>query len=87
MKIQGTHMTTSTQVHTGKCYLIGMASEYDCAANDVEVSTSAAAANQRMQTRGDAGVSVVILPKPGIECSNGLYVVAAGRCTVYWSLG
>ena len=87
MRIQSTHLTANSQVHVGKCYLIGMASEYDCAVNDVEVSTSAAASNQRMQTRGDAGVSVVILPIPGIALNNGLYCVAAGRCTVYWSLG
>ena len=86
MKIQSTHLTAASQVHVGKCYLIGLVSEYDCQANDIEVSTSAAAGNQRMHTRS-GGPTTTILPKPGIEMSNGIYVAAGGRCAVYWSLG
>ena len=86
MKILASYMTESTQIHTGKCYFIGVVSETgkDTAAYDIEVSTSAAAGNKVGYARDGKSY---ILPKPGVECSNGLYVTATGDALVYYSIG
>lgn len=86
MKILAKYIATSTQIHNGKCYFIGITSDYDTTVNNIEASGTAATTNQIAQLRKDGEVAVVILPKPGIECSNGLYVGAEGRTTVYYSI-
>jgi len=86
MKILCTMITTNTQVHTGKCYFLGLVGENKTTqAYDVEVSTSAATANTvGYRHANDKGY---VLPKPGVECGNGLYVTVDGNIAVYWSLG
>ena len=43
------------------------------------------AGNTNKIADGDSYNSYVMLPKPGVECSNGLYVT--NDCIIYYSLG
>ncbi|GAG21270.1 unnamed protein product [marine sediment metagenome] len=85
MKILATYITDSAQIHNGKCYFIGVVSETgkDTDAYNVEVSTSAASANKVGYARDGKSY---ILPKPGVECNNGLYVTATGDALIYYAL-
>jgi len=87
MKILAEYLTTGTQIHNGKCYFIGLVSEYDAAANNIESGGTAGTGNQVGMCRAEGAIPSCILPKPGVECSNGLYVAAEGRTIVYYSLG
>ena len=82
MKIQAKKVTSATQIHVGKCYFIGMHTGNGRAYN---MESGGTPADGNMVFDGDEWVASVVLPKPGVECSNGLYVSAA--CVVYWSLG
>ena len=89
MKILASYIAASTQIHTGKCYFLGLVSEggKTVKAYNVETSGSIAAANQVGYIHEDNSAGN-ILPKPGVECTNGLYVVVdSGDCMVYYSLG
>jgi hypothetical protein len=86
MKILANFISASTQLHVGKCFFIGLVSESskDTDAYNVEASGNAAAGNKvGYAYNGKA----YILPKPGVECSNGLYVAVGSDAMVYWSLG
>ena len=86
MKILAKYMAVDTQVHTGKCYYIGswVNSGDTGQFYNVETSGSAATANKVAHNTG----SWQILPKPGVECSNGLYCAnSSNPCLVYYSLG
>ena len=84
MKILCKYITAATQVYTGKCYFIGIACETakGVAIYNVETSGSIAAANQV----GYTNVTGIMLPKPGIECTNGLYVNIDGNAAVYYAI-
>lgn len=85
MKILAVHITTTTQIHNGKCYLIGVFGKYDAQSHNIEASGTAAAGNTvHKYEEGSGGYG---LPKPGVECTNGLNVVTGGWTTVYYSLG
>jgi len=85
MKILATYVaSTNTQVHSGKCYFIGLISCYDSAVNDIESGGTAGTGNQKGYIK--ASGPGYILPKPGVEMSNGLYVAAEGPTIVYWAL-
>ena len=81
MKIIAKWFTTATQVHNGKCYFIG------CIGDNVHV--------YNMEAGGTGGtgniifdnseVKSIMLPKPGAECTNGIYV--DNDCFLYYSLG
>ena len=86
MKILAKYIATDTQIHNGKCYFIGLVSEYDGAAYNIESGGSSGTGNQVGMVRREH-FGTCILPKPGVECSNGLYVVAAGLSLVFYSLG
>lgn len=83
-KILAKFITATAQVYTGKCYFLGAKGKYDTHVHDVELSTNAANANQVAKYEADTGG--YMLPEPGIECSNGLYVVSDGWATVYYSI-
>ena len=86
MKILAKYMTANTQVHTGKCYYIGswVTSGKTCKFYNVEVSGSIADTNMVACNPG----TTMILPKPGVECSNGLYAANSDNaCLVWYSLG
>ena len=85
MKILAKYMTADTQVHTGKCYYIGswVTSGKTGKFYNIEAAGSLATSNQIANNYG----SFQMLPKPGVECSNGLYIVVDGNEAVYWSLG
>jgi len=85
MKILCKYITTATQVHTGKCYFLGLSCENGkaVAAYNIETSGNAAAANQVLYHNGLG----IMLPEPGIECTNGLYVNIDGNAAIYYSLG
>jgi len=82
MKILAEKVTGATQIHNGKCYFIGMHTGTGRAYN---IESGGTPADGNMVFDGDSWVADVMLPKPGVECSNGLYVSAA--CLVYYSLG
>ena len=87
MKILCTYVTANTQIHTGKCYYIGITGENKTATlYNIETSGSAAAANV-VGYKHENAAQPPMLPKPGVECSNGLYIVVDGNEAVYWSLG
>jgi len=85
VKIQATYVTAATQVHNGKCYFLGLSCETGkaVAIHDIESSGTAATGN-RIGYENSTGF---ILPKPGVECSNGLYYTADANACIYWSLG
>jgi len=86
MKILATYMTADTQVHTGKCYYLGswVTSGKTGIFYNVEAAASIGAANTVARNAGQ----FQMLPKPGVECSNGLYCANSDNaCLVYWSLG
>ena len=86
MKIKCTFITTNTQIHTGKCYLLGISSENKTfQAYDIETSGSAANANTAGY-RHENGQDLRIA-KPGVLCSNGLYVTGDGNAAIFWSEG
>ena len=82
MKILALSISGATQIHTGKCYFIGMAADSGAQAYNIETSGSAGQANRVAD--GDLA-EYVMLPKPGVECTNGLYV--SKNAMVYWSMG
>ena len=82
MKILAKKVTGATQIHTGKCYFIGIQAG-NCKVHNVETSGSIADANKLFD--GDDYSTEIMLPKPGIECTNGLYVT--NDCIIYYSLG
>ena len=86
MKILAKFISASTQIHNGKCYFIGLISESskDTDAYNIEASGTAAATNKVGYAYNGKGY---ILPKPGVECSNGLYVTVASDAMVYYSIG
>ena len=86
MKILAKYMTADTQVHTGKCYYIGswVTSGKTGKFYNIEAAGSLATSNQIANNYG----SFQMLPKPGVECSNGLYCANSDNaCLVYYSLG
>jgi len=85
MKILAKYITTSTQIVNGKCYFIGIRCETGkgVAIHNIEESGTAAAGN-RIGYENSTGF---VLPKPGVECTNGLYVVIDGNAAIYYSLG
>ena len=87
MKILAKYMSATGQVHNGKCYFIGMVGTGGAQrkANNIEASGTAAVGNQVGWIHDD-GSNVLILPKPGVECSNGLYI-NGGDVLVFYSLG
>ena len=91
MKILAQNIADNTdlQVYTGKCYFLGAVAHSDCDhlyIYNVETSGSAAAANRVAGLEGST--RSVMLPKPGVECSNGIYAeIDHGQATVYYSLG
>ncbi len=82
MKITATMVSGATQIHNGKCYFIGA-----CMGNTKihNMESGGTAGNGNKIADGDSYNSYVMLPKPGVECTNGLYVT--NDCIVYWSLG
>ena len=82
MKIQAKYMAAKGQVHNGKCYFIGMTADSGQAFN-IESGGTAGDGNKIFSA--NAYAKTIILPKPGVECSNGLYV--DNDCIVYYSLG
>lgn len=83
INILSKYLTTSAQIHNGKCYFVGLISEYDGAANDIEASGTAGTGNQIAMVRREH-FGTCILPLPGLKCSNGLYVAVAGLTIVYY---
>ncbi len=85
MKILAKFISTSTQIHNGKCYFLGLRSEPtdDTDAYDMESGGTASAANKVGYAYNGSGY---VLPKPGVECSNGLYVTVGSDAMVYYSL-
>ena len=86
MKILAKYLTADTQIHNGKCYFIGLIATAGKTAHAYNMESGG--------TAGDGnrvGWSVgrdTILPKPGVECSNGLYIANSDNaCLVYYSLG
>ena len=86
MKILSKYISASTQIHNGKCYFIGLTAQSgkESKAHNIEGSGTAAVGN--MVGWAHSG-GTVILPKPGVECSNGLYVTVQSVCLVYYSIG
>ena len=82
MKILAECVSGATQIHNGKCYFIGIEGD-NCKVHNMEASGTAATGNKIHD--GDSYVSNIMLPKPGVECSNGLYVT--NDCIIYYSLG
>ena len=79
-------MSANTQVHTGKCYYIGswVTSGKTGIFYNVEAAASIADANTVAKNVGQ----FQMLPKPGVECTNGLYCANSdNQCLVYYSLG
>ena len=88
MKILSTYVTTTTQIHNGKCYFIGLSSESkDALVYDIEGGGTGGSTNTIFYQHNGTGNMNCILPKPGIECSNGLNIAIDGNATVFWSLG
>lgn len=86
MKIFATHITTTTQIHNGKCYLLGVFGKYDSTSYNIETGgTGAANSTVHKYEAGSGGYAIP--GSGGMECTNGLNVVAEGWTTVYWSLG
>lgn len=89
MKILCTYATVATQIHNGKCYFIGMVAKDTKEVNAYNIEGGGTVGTTNKVGWLDEGEGVLMLPKPGVECSNGLHVVPAGDnpCIVYWSLG
>ena len=90
MKILAKFVSADTQIYTGKCYFLGFSAENSKTIKvyNVEVSTSAASANLVGYVHEDSGTEAYMLPKPGVECSNGIYVtVDSGDVCIYYSVG
>ena len=82
MKILAKYMAAKGQVHNGKCYFIGIAADSGSAFN---IEAGGTTGNDNRLSNGNAYASYTMLPKPGVECSNGLYV--DNDCMIYYSLG
>jgi len=82
VKILAKLCTGAEQVVNGKCYFIGA-----CLGNTKvhNMEGGGTAGNTNKIADGDSYNSYVMLPKPGVECSNGLYVT--NDCIIYYSLG
>jgi len=86
MKILAKYLAVDTQVHVGKCYLIGMTATATKTMSIYNIEGVASLADANKVCWG-VGITVM-LPKPGIECTNGLYVAnSSNPCMVYYSLG
>lgn len=87
MKILAKYITTTTQIHNGKCYFLGMQAEGSkvVLAYNIEDSGTAAAGNQVAYL--NSSTAPLMLPKPGVECTNGLNIVCDANVCVYYSLG
>lgn len=86
MKILAKFISVDTQIHTGKCYYLGIwvTSGKTGHIYNIEAAASASADNQIAKNTG----GLQMLPKPGVECSNGIYCAnSANQCIVYYSLG
>lgn len=81
MKILAKKVSTATQIHTGLCYFLGC---HTANARVYNMESGGTAADANMIFDGDEWVADVMLPKPGVECSNGLYVSQA--CVIYYYL-
>ena len=84
MKIYSQYITANTQVYTGKCYFLGLSCENGkgVAAYNVETSGNAASANRVLYHNGLG----IVFPSPGVECSNGLYVVIDGNASIIYGI-
>lgn len=82
MRILAKSIAGATQIHVGKCYFIGLIADSGAHAYNVEASGSVAQDNKVAD--GDLA-EYTMLPKPGVECTNGLYV--SKNAMVYYSLG
>ena len=88
MKIQSSYITTTTQIHNGECYFIGLSSESkDAVAYDIESGGTGGSGNTIFYQHSGTGNMNCILPLPGVKCSNGLNVAIDGNAVVFWSLG
>lgn len=88
MKILAENIADNTdeQVFSGACYFLGAIAHSDCDhlyIYNINASGDAAAANRVCSLEGST--RTCMLPKPGIECSNGLYAeIDHGQATVYY---
>ncbi|GAH08140.1 unnamed protein product [marine sediment metagenome] len=88
MKILSKFVTTNTQIHNGKCYFIGMLVENgkELSAYNIESGGSQGVGN-RVGWLHENGINSMMLPKPGVECSNGLYIENSDNyCQVYYAI-
>jgi len=83
VKILAKKVASATQIHNGKCYFIGIQAGTNTRAYNMESGGTAADGN--MVFDADQFCDDIMLPKPGVECSNGLYV--SNKCVIYYSLG
>jgi hypothetical protein len=69
------HISANTQIHNGKCWFLGMttAQSHKGNAYDIESGGTIGAGNQIAWT-DDGFINDMMLPLPGIKCSNGLYM-------------
>lgn len=88
MKILTKYATVSTQIHNGKCYFLGMISKDSKQLQAYNIESGGTAGTGNRVGWLDEGADILMLPKPGVECSNGLYVVPAGDnpCQIYYSI-
>ncbi len=81
-------ITTTTQIHNGKCFFVGMVLENGKGAKayNIESGGTGAAGNQVGYIHEDSGNEILMLPPPGVKCTNGLNVAPSGDCQVYYYL-
>ena len=81
MRILAKCTTGAEQIHNGKCYFI--AGQMDNGkVHNIESGGTAGNGDKIWDTNQS---HQIVLPKPGIECSNGLYTTNDGL--FYYSLG
>ena len=81
MKILAKYCSAATQVHNGKCFFIGCQMDNGKVYN---IEGGGTGGNDNKVWDTDESKQIV-LPKPGVECSNGLYISNDGL--IYYSLG
>jgi len=84
VKILAKYMSATGQVHNGKCYYIGMTTTHGAERKVYNIEASGSVADGNMVGWCDNdGNNQQILPKPGIECTNGLYCNGDGVLVFY----
>ena len=83
MKILAKYCSAATQIHTGKCYFVGVAGEYNGGVHNMESGGTATTANTIGQVR-KGFCETYMVPLPGVECNNGLYVGDTDKLIVYY---